>query len=81
MNSLLSGEGIVLDGEPGVWDGRPSAIHGMRFGTLADPVVPTTALRFEARGALGHEWTHYFDPSIRLRVYIPEFREEEARRS
>jgi hypothetical protein len=74
INGLLSGEGIVLGGEPGVWDARPRAIHGMRFGSLTEKQLPTTALGFEARGAAGNEWNRYFHPAIRLHVYVPEFR-------
>ena len=73
MNALLSAEGIVLSSQPGIWDGSPLALHGIRFGLLTDERVDATALGFEARGVAGNEWALYFRPRIHLRIYIPEF--------
>jgi len=73
MNSLLSPEGIVLSGAPGVWDGEPDAILGTRFGALTDERVDATEFGFAARGAVGNDWSRYFQPRLHVRVYIPEF--------
>lgn len=73
MNSLLSEEGIVLSGKPGVWGGAPEALLGNRFGLLTDERVDATALGFEAAGAAGDDWNSYFVPSLHVRIYIPEF--------
>jgi hypothetical protein len=72
MNSLLSEEGIVLSGAPGVWDGRHRALHGMRFGLLTDERLDATALGFEARSVAGNAWTRYFGPRVHVRIYIPD---------
>ena len=73
MNSLLSGEGIVLSNRPGVWDGRPSAMHGMRFGLLTDERLDATAIGFDAEGLGRGRWDRYFSSEVHLRIYIPEF--------
>jgi hypothetical protein len=72
MNSLLSAEGVVLSSAPGIWDGRPRALHGIRFGLLAGERVDATALGFEARGVAGNAWSRYFGPRIHVRIYIPD---------
>jgi len=74
MNGLLSAEGVALSSQPGDWDSRPLALHGIRFGLLTDERVEATALGFEATGAAGPEWKRYFRPRIHLRIYIAEFR-------
>jgi hypothetical protein len=79
MNALLSEEGIVLSSAPGVWDGRPKALHGIRFGLLTDERTQATAIRFEASGAVGRRWDRYFAPKLRVRLYIPEFVTEAQR--
>jgi hypothetical protein len=73
MNALLSGEGIVLSGRPGIWDGHRAALHGMRFGMLNDERTEATALGFEARGPAGTDWRRYFGSRIHVRIYVPEF--------
>ena len=72
MNFLLSEEGIVLSSAPGVWDGRSTALHGIRFGLLTDERVDATALGFLAGGVAGNEWGRYFGPRIHVRIYIPD---------
>jgi len=72
MNPLLAGEGIVVAGREGVWDGNPSALHGMRFGPLADERVDATALGFAGTSVFGDGWRRYFRPRVDLRIYVPE---------
>jgi hypothetical protein len=75
MNSLLSGEGIVLAGRAGTWDGAYTALHGIRYDLLANERTEATALTFEARGAVGTQWARYFDRRVHVRIYMPEFRQ------
>jgi hypothetical protein len=46
MNALLSAEGIALTGAPEVWDARPAALHGIRYGLLTDERLEATAIGF-----------------------------------
>ena len=73
MNPLLSAEGIVLAGAPGIWNGRGLRLGSIRFGLLTGERVQATAFGFEANGALGKNWNRYFGRSLRVRIYIPDF--------
>jgi hypothetical protein len=73
MNPLLSGEGMVLSSAPGVWDGRAEAVHGIRFGLLTDERTQAEAIGFEANGPAGRQWDTYFEPRLRVRLYVLEF--------
>ena len=72
MNALLSNEGIVLSSAPGVWDGRPAALHGIRHGLLTDAHVEATAIGFEAQSAIGDGWERYFHPRVTVRLHAIE---------